>query len=78
MQAAVCKYSHDYILTSEQLASLASNAKKAPCNWLKNGVRCGQISGDILNQSVFQVYTVLMGRNVAGDMYVPMDQHVSI
>jgi len=38
--AAVCKYSHDYILTPEQLASLASNAKKAPCNWLKNGVQC--------------------------------------
>ncbi|KAF8076246.1 hypothetical protein FPV67DRAFT_1573359 [Lyophyllum atratum] len=38
--AAVCKYSHDYILTPEQLASLASNAKKAPCNWLKNSVQC--------------------------------------
>ncbi|KAG5725359.1 hypothetical protein E4T56_gene6781 [Termitomyces sp. T112] len=38
--AAICKYSHDYILTPEQLASLASNAKKAPCNWLKNGVHC--------------------------------------
>ncbi|RDB22628.1 hypothetical protein Hypma_010354 [Hypsizygus marmoreus] len=38
--AGVCKYSHDYILTPEQLASLASNAKKAPCNWLKNGVQC--------------------------------------
>lgn len=36
-QAAVCKYSHDYILTPEQLAMLACNAKKAPCNWLKNG-----------------------------------------
>ncbi|KAG5636431.1 hypothetical protein H0H81_008106 [Sphagnurus paluster] len=38
--AAVCKYSHDYILTPEQLALLSSNAKKAPCNWLKNGVQC--------------------------------------
>ncbi|KAJ7781389.1 hypothetical protein B0H16DRAFT_1818649 [Mycena metata] len=37
---AVCKYSHEYHLTSEQLASLASNAKKAPCNWLKNGLQC--------------------------------------
>ncbi|KAK0190859.1 hypothetical protein F5146DRAFT_1046043 [Armillaria mellea] len=37
---AVCKYSHDYILTPEQLATLASNAKKAPCNWLKNGLPC--------------------------------------
>ncbi|KAJ7904395.1 hypothetical protein B0H14DRAFT_2662644 [Mycena olivaceomarginata] len=35
---AVCKYSHEYILTQDQLASLASNAKKAPCNWLKNGM----------------------------------------
>ncbi|KAH9482825.1 hypothetical protein JR316_0004925 [Psilocybe cubensis] len=33
----VCKYSHDYNLTSDQLVSLANNAKKAPCNWLKNG-----------------------------------------
>ncbi|KDR83573.1 hypothetical protein GALMADRAFT_653594 [Galerina marginata CBS 339.88] len=38
--AGVCKYSHEYILTPEQLVSLANNAKKAPCNWLKNGVQC--------------------------------------
>ncbi|KAF8803669.1 hypothetical protein BYT27DRAFT_7225624 [Phlegmacium glaucopus] len=38
--AGICKYSHDYILTPEQLVSLANNAKKAPCNWLKNGVQC--------------------------------------
>ncbi|KAL0949658.1 hypothetical protein HGRIS_009698 [Hohenbuehelia grisea] len=38
--AALCKYSHGYVLTSEQLACLASNAKKAPCNWLKNGLHC--------------------------------------
>ncbi|KAF9498546.1 hypothetical protein BDN71DRAFT_1465890 [Pleurotus eryngii] len=37
---ALCKYSHDYLLTPEQLACLASNAKKAPCNWLKNGLQC--------------------------------------
>jgi hypothetical protein len=37
-QASACKYSHDYVLTPEQLASLANNAKKAPCNWLKNGM----------------------------------------
>ncbi|TRM68242.1 hypothetical protein BD626DRAFT_113332 [Schizophyllum amplum] len=36
----VCKYGHDYVLTQDQLASLAANAKKAPCNWLKNGVQC--------------------------------------
>jgi hypothetical protein len=38
--AGTCKYSHDYVLTPEQLISLANNAKKAPCNWLKNGVHC--------------------------------------
>ncbi|KAF9263548.1 hypothetical protein L218DRAFT_927240 [Marasmius fiardii PR-910] len=38
--AGACKYSHEYVLTSEQLASLANNAKKAPCNWLKNGMTC--------------------------------------
>ncbi|THV08704.1 hypothetical protein K435DRAFT_959232 [Dendrothele bispora CBS 962.96] len=38
--AGICKYSHDYGLTPEQLATLAHNAKKAPCNWLKNGVQC--------------------------------------
>jgi len=36
----VCKYSHDYILTPDQLELLAINAKKAPCNWLKNGAAC--------------------------------------
>jgi hypothetical protein len=39
-KGASCKYSHDYVLTPEQLASLAVNAKKAPCNWLKNGLTC--------------------------------------
>lgn len=38
LQAALCKYAHDYVLTPEQLHSLAVNAKKAPCNWLKNGM----------------------------------------
>ncbi|KAJ6539205.1 hypothetical protein B0H19DRAFT_1177691 [Mycena capillaripes] len=38
--SAICKYSHEYFLTQEQLASLANNAKKAPCNWLKNGLQC--------------------------------------
>jgi hypothetical protein len=38
--SGICKYSHEYILTPEQLISLAYNAKKAPCNWLKNGVQC--------------------------------------
>ena len=32
-----CKYSHDWALTAEQLDILARNAKKAPCNYLKNG-----------------------------------------
>ncbi|KAL0070892.1 hypothetical protein AAF712_002113 [Marasmius tenuissimus] len=38
--AGTCKYSHDYVLTPEQLSALAGNAKKAPCNWLKNGLPC--------------------------------------
>ncbi|KJA30077.1 hypothetical protein HYPSUDRAFT_125737 [Hypholoma sublateritium FD-334 SS-4] len=38
--AGICKYSHEYILSPDQLVSLANNAKKAPCNWLKNGVQC--------------------------------------
>ncbi|KAF7301397.1 hypothetical protein MIND_00704900 [Mycena indigotica] len=32
-----CKYSHEYDLTKEQLATLSTCAKKAPCNWLKSG-----------------------------------------
>ncbi|KAI9000874.1 hypothetical protein BD414DRAFT_15154 [Trametes punicea] len=35
-----CKYSHDWLLTPEQLEILARNAKKAPCNYLKNGLPC--------------------------------------
>ncbi|KAJ4472339.1 hypothetical protein J3R30DRAFT_3524603 [Lentinula aciculospora] len=35
-----CRYSHDYILSTEQLSELAENAKKAPCNWLKSGLHC--------------------------------------
>ncbi|KAJ3550976.1 hypothetical protein NM688_g4956 [Phlebia brevispora] len=35
-----CKYSHEWALTSEQLEILARNAKKAPCNYLKNGLEC--------------------------------------
>ncbi|KAH8830712.1 hypothetical protein DL96DRAFT_964523 [Flagelloscypha sp. PMI_526] len=35
-----CKYSHEYKLTQDQLASLAQNAKKAPCNFLKNNMHC--------------------------------------
>ncbi|KIK65409.1 hypothetical protein GYMLUDRAFT_38861 [Collybiopsis luxurians FD-317 M1] len=38
--AGACKYSHEYVLSPEQLATLAANAKKAPCNWLKNGLQC--------------------------------------
>ncbi|KAF8558841.1 hypothetical protein OG21DRAFT_1474666 [Imleria badia] len=39
-KGGTCKYSHDYVLTPDQLATLASNAKKAPCNFLKNGLQC--------------------------------------
>jgi hypothetical protein len=35
-----CRYSHDYLLSPDQLMALAENAKKAPCNWLKNGLQC--------------------------------------
>ncbi|KAI0638328.1 hypothetical protein C8Q77DRAFT_1090587 [Trametes polyzona] len=35
-----CKYSHEWYLTPEQLEILARNAKKAPCNYLKNGIPC--------------------------------------
>ncbi|KAI0775970.1 hypothetical protein BD413DRAFT_257475 [Trametes elegans] len=35
-----CKYSHDWHLTPEQLEILSRNAKKAPCNFLKNGIPC--------------------------------------
>ncbi|PCH41297.1 hypothetical protein WOLCODRAFT_89178 [Wolfiporia cocos MD-104 SS10] len=39
-KGANCKYSHDWHLTPEQLDTLSKNAKKAPCNYLKNGVEC--------------------------------------
>jgi hypothetical protein len=35
-----CKYCHDYNLTPEELETLAANAKKAPCNFLKKGLPC--------------------------------------
>ncbi|RPD67017.1 hypothetical protein L227DRAFT_11412 [Lentinus tigrinus ALCF2SS1-6] len=39
-KGANCKYSHEWLLNSEQLETLARNAKKAPCNYLKNGLVC--------------------------------------
>jgi len=39
-KGSTCKYSHKYELTPEQRAVLANNAKKAPCNFLKNGLQC--------------------------------------
>lgn len=39
-KGGACKYSHKYELTAEQRAVLANNAKKAPCNFLKNGLQC--------------------------------------
>uniref|UniRef100_A0A0W0FCE9 C3H1-type domain-containing protein n=1 Tax=Moniliophthora roreri TaxID=221103 RepID=A0A0W0FCE9_MONRR len=59
--AGQCKYSHEYVLSPEQLASLASNAKKAPCNWLKNGNACSAHTGT----------------NAAGAMFAPMGRSVS-
>jgi len=35
-----CRYSHDWALTPDQLEMLARSAKKAPCNYLKNGIDC--------------------------------------
>ncbi|CAL1701468.1 unnamed protein product [Somion occarium] len=39
-KGSTCKYSHEWDLTPEQLDTLAKNAKKAPCNYLKNGLGC--------------------------------------
>jgi len=39
-KGANCKYSHDWYLSPEQLETLSKNAKKAPCNYLKNGIEC--------------------------------------
>ncbi|KAI0750948.1 hypothetical protein C8Q80DRAFT_1268254 [Daedaleopsis nitida] len=39
-KGANCKYSHEWLLSPEQLDILARNAKKAPCNYLKNGLIC--------------------------------------
>jgi len=35
-----CKYSHEWVLTPEQLDTLSKNARKAPCNYLKNALEC--------------------------------------
>ncbi|EED80771.1 predicted protein [Postia placenta Mad-698-R] len=37
-KGANCKYSHEWYLSPEQLDILSKNAKKAPCNYLKNGM----------------------------------------
>ncbi|KAF7331905.1 hypothetical protein MKEN_00070800 [Mycena kentingensis (nom. inval.)] len=42
--AEQCKYSHAYVLTPAQLETLAANAKKAPCNWVKNGRPCPHVN----------------------------------
>ncbi|EIN10581.1 hypothetical protein PUNSTDRAFT_51197 [Punctularia strigosozonata HHB-11173 SS5] len=39
-KGTACKYSHEYLLTPDQLATLAANAKKAPCNAIKRGLEC--------------------------------------
>ncbi|KAH9943309.1 uncharacterized protein BXZ73DRAFT_97356 [Epithele typhae] len=39
-KGANCKYSHEWLLSRDQLDVLARNAKKAPCNYLKNGINC--------------------------------------
>ncbi|THH05645.1 hypothetical protein EW146_g9850 [Bondarzewia mesenterica] len=35
-----CKYSHDYLLTTEQLRTLGKNAKQSPCWFMNNGKEC--------------------------------------
>ncbi|KAI0068923.1 hypothetical protein BV25DRAFT_1910657 [Artomyces pyxidatus] len=35
-----CKYSHEYELNEEQLATLAKNAKQSPCWFLNNDMQC--------------------------------------
>ncbi|KAI0320638.1 hypothetical protein OF83DRAFT_1169181 [Amylostereum chailletii] len=52
-----CKYSHDYILTSEQLQTLARNAKQSPCWFLNNGA--------------FPIETAPTATAAAGGMYAP-------
>ena len=78
-QAGVCKYSHDYILTPEQLVSLANNAKKAPCNWLKNG-EYGQLLPRCTCKNLWlgQVCNALMAKNAAGVTFVPTVQNAFI
>ncbi|KAF7981646.1 hypothetical protein HWV62_32750 [Athelia sp. TMB] len=64
---AACKYSHKYELTAEQRAVLANNAKKAPCNFLKN---------DDAHAS-WQGFNARTQKNVAGDMLVQMAPNAS-
>lgn len=71
LQAALCKYAHDYVLTPEQLHSLAVNAKKAPCNWLKNGMLTFLILQMILFSDVLKECLVLSVTSVVGDISAP-------
>ncbi|KAF7983962.1 hypothetical protein HWV62_18390 [Athelia sp. TMB] len=66
-KGAACKYSHKYELTAEQRAVLANNAKKAPCNFLKN---------DDAHAS-WQGFNARTQKNVAGDMLVQMAPNAS-
>jgi len=62
-----CKYSHDYVLTPDQLATLASNAKKAPCNFLKNGaVPDGQADGAVFTYMCYQASSAHMATAAVG------------
>jgi hypothetical protein len=38
MKQGRCRYSHEYDLTDEQLASLANSAKHSPCWFLNNSL----------------------------------------
>jgi hypothetical protein len=58
--------------------SLAYNAKKAPCNWLKNGeVHYSIITSPVRLISVKEESVAHTATNVAGDMSVPMDLNAS-
>ena len=57
------------MLSPEQIASLASNAKKAPCNWLKNG-KSDLKSLPIFSTDFLQAYSVHIEINAAGAMLV--------
>jgi hypothetical protein len=76
-KGGACKYSHDYILTPDQLATLAANAKKAPCNFLKNGMSIQLGLGASLILWSSQVSNAHTASGAAGVMYALTVRSVS-